>query len=112
MNEPHDHTRTLDVPSAAGDSLDAGLAAAFGRAAQGPRSSLDASQRPVVLREAEGESGHVVKPSSDAMPPPSPGQPCPPSPPIQPAGLNRPRLSPAPPAPGRSLRPGGRGPRR
>src|SRR5439155_25732153 len=26
--------------------------------------------RPVLLREAEGESAHVVKPKSDAMPPP------------------------------------------
>src|SRR5215813_2298217 len=70
MTEPHDSNRTGDVATVPADSLDAGLAAAFGRAAEGPRSSLGASQRPVVLREAEGESGHVVKPSSDAMPPP------------------------------------------
>src|SRR5262245_33415208 len=69
MNEPHDHTRTAVGASAPGDSLDAGLAAAFGRQAQGPRSSLG-PMRPVLLREAEGESGHLVKPSSDAMPPP------------------------------------------
>ena len=68
MNEPHDPNRTVDVPSAPADSLDAGLAAGFGRPAQTPRSSLDASQRPVLLKEAEGESDHVVKPSSDAMP--------------------------------------------
>src|SRR5262249_2282937 len=51
------------------DSLDAGLAAGFGRAGP-PRSSLDASQRPVLLKEAEGESSHVVKAQSDAMPAP------------------------------------------
>src|SRR5262249_18594378 len=66
MNEPHDLSRTVDVPSVPADSLDAGLAAGFGP----PRSSLDASQRPVLLKEAEGESGHVVKPKSDAMPTP------------------------------------------
>jgi tetratricopeptide (TPR) repeat protein len=82
MNEGHDPNRTVDVPSrpvgneppdavhtvahssAPSDSLHAGLAAGFG-----PRSSL-AEMRPVLLKEAEGESGHVVKPSSDAMPPP------------------------------------------
>ena len=31
MNEPHDPNRTIDVPSAPADSLDAGLAAGFGR---------------------------------------------------------------------------------
>ena len=30
MNEPHDPNRTVDVPSAPADSLDAGLAAGFG----------------------------------------------------------------------------------
>src|SRR5690349_50279 len=69
MSEPHDDDRTLHVPSAPGDSLDAGLAAAFGRPPEGPRSSLGASQRPVVLPPAEGESAHVVRPRSDAMPP-------------------------------------------
>jgi serine/threonine protein kinase len=65
MNEPHDPNRTVDVPSTPADSLDAGLAAGFGP----PRSSLGA-MRPVLLKEAEGESAHVVKPKSDAMPPP------------------------------------------
>src|SRR4051794_15095148 len=65
MNEPHDPNHTVDE---AADSLDACLAAAFGRGSQVPRSGLDASQRPVLLKEAEGESGHVVKPKSDAMP--------------------------------------------
>src|SRR5437868_7608023 len=71
MSEPHDHDRTADVPSAPADSLDAGLAAGFGRPApEGPRSSLLGPMRPVLLKEAEGESGHVVKPTSDAMPAP------------------------------------------
>src|SRR5215468_5607296 len=65
MNEAHDLDRTVDVPSTPADSLDAGLAAGFGA----PRSSLDASQRPLLLKEAEGDSAHVVKPQSDAMPP-------------------------------------------
>jgi serine/threonine-protein kinase len=82
MNEPHDPNRTVDVPSTPGgnephapghtvdpasvaDSLDAGLAAGFGL----PRSSLGA-MRPVLLKEAEGDSAHVVKPHSDAMPSP------------------------------------------
>ncbi len=69
MNEPHDPNRTVDVPSVPADSLDAGLAAGFARPAEAPRSSLDASQRPVLLHEAKGESDHVVKPNSDAMPP-------------------------------------------
>src|SRR5262245_34026204 len=70
MNEPHNHNRTHDVPSVPVDSLDAGLAAAFGRPAEGPRSCLGAMP-PVLLKVAEGESDHVVKPSSDAMPPPA-----------------------------------------
>src|SRR5262249_3505899 len=44
--------------------------AGFGRPAEGLRSCLDASQRPVVLKEAEGEHTHIVEPGSDAMPPP------------------------------------------
>jgi hypothetical protein len=70
MNEPHDPNRTADVPSSTPvDSLDAGLAAGFGRPAVAPRSSLG-DLRPVLLKEAEGESAHVVKPKSDAMPSP------------------------------------------
>jgi serine/threonine-protein kinase len=65
-NEPHEHNRTVDVPSSPADSLDPGLAAGFGRGAP-PRSSLG-DLRPVLLKEAEGESAHVFKPSSDAMP--------------------------------------------
>jgi serine/threonine-protein kinase len=69
MSEPHDPHRTVDVPSAPADPLDAGLAAGFGKA-EPARSNLDPSQRLVLLKEAEGESAHVVKPKSDAMPPP------------------------------------------
>ena len=64
MNEAHDPNRTIDVPSAPADALDAGLAAGFA----GPRSGLGASQRPAVLPPAEGESAPVVTPRSDAMP--------------------------------------------
>jgi serine/threonine-protein kinase len=67
MNEPHDPNRTVDIPSVPSDSLDAGIAAGFGRAEPG-RSSHGA-MRPVLLKEAEGESADVVKPKSDAMPP-------------------------------------------
>jgi serine/threonine-protein kinase len=74
MNEPHDPNRTVDVPSTPADSLDAGLAAGFGRPADGPDSVLSALRdslgplRPLLLKEAEGDSAHVVKPQSDAMP--------------------------------------------
>ncbi len=74
MNEPHDPNETVDASSASADSLDAGLAAGFGRRVEGPASVLSAlgstlgSLRPVLLKEAEGESALVVKPGSDAMP--------------------------------------------
>src|SRR5262249_51197331 len=67
MNAPHDPNMTDDIPaSVPADSLDAGLAAGFGRPAA-PRSSVG-DLRQVLLKEAEGESAHIVKPSSDAMP--------------------------------------------
>ena len=69
MNEMHDPNLTVDVTSVPADSIDAGLAAGSGKALQGPRSSLG-DVRPVLLKEAEGESAHVVKPKSDAMPSP------------------------------------------
>jgi hypothetical protein len=75
MNEPHDPNRTVDAPSEPADSLDAGLAAGFGRPADGPGSVLAELRhslgdlRPVLLHEAQGENAHVVKPRSDAMPP-------------------------------------------
>src|SRR5215472_10441291 len=65
MTEPHDPNRTVDVPSTPAGSLDAGLAAGFGP----PQSSLG-DMRPPLLKEAEGESAHIVQPKSDAMPPP------------------------------------------
>jgi eukaryotic-like serine/threonine-protein kinase len=64
MNEPDAPDATADMPA---DSLDAALAASFGRPVEAPRSSPGA-MLPVLLREAEGESGHIVKPNSDAMP--------------------------------------------
>src|SRR4051794_33377350 len=64
MNEPPDSHRTVDEPA---DSLDAGLAAAFGRV-EPPRSSVGA-MRPVLLQQVEGDSGQIVKPKTDAMPP-------------------------------------------
>jgi serine/threonine protein kinase len=76
MNEPHDPNRTVDVPSDPADSLDAGLAAGFGRPAEGPSSVLAELRhslgdlRPPLLKEAQGESAHIVRPRSDAMPPP------------------------------------------
>jgi tetratricopeptide (TPR) repeat protein len=76
MNEPQDPNRTVDVPSGPADSLDAGLAAGFGRPAEGPSSVLAGLReslgdlRPPLLKEAQGESAHVVRPKSDAMPPP------------------------------------------
>jgi tetratricopeptide (TPR) repeat protein len=64
-NEPHDPGHTVAHSSAVADSLDAGLIAGFGP----PRSSLG-DMRPVLLKEAEGDSAHIVKPHSDAMPSP------------------------------------------
>ena len=58
---------TIDLCSLAADSLEVGLAAAFGKNPGPPRSSLG-NMRPVLLKEAEGESSLVVKPTSDAMP--------------------------------------------
>ena len=40
MNEPHDPNETVEVSSAPADSLDAGLAAGFGRRVDGPTSVL------------------------------------------------------------------------
>jgi tetratricopeptide (TPR) repeat protein len=55
MNEAHDPNRTVDVPSAPADSLDAGLAAGFAA----PYSSLGATQ-PRPLKEAEADSARPV----------------------------------------------------
>ena len=58
---------TIDLGSLAADSLEVGLAAAYGKNSGPPRSSLG-HVRPVLLKEAEGESSLVVKPTSDAIP--------------------------------------------
>src|SRR5215471_18030319 len=65
MNQPQDQNQTADYPQPSSDALDPGLAAAFGA----PRSSLG-DLRPVLLKEAKGDSADIVKPKSDAMPPP------------------------------------------
>src|SRR5262249_5743656 len=67
MSEPPDPDAPSDVPSVPADSLEVGLAAAFGRQAAGTRPGA-ADARPVLLREPEGDSDHVIKPNSDAMP--------------------------------------------
>ena len=73
MSEPSDPEPTLDMSAAPADSLDAGLAAGFGRPAGAPGSVLAGLRStlgplpPVVLREAEGESALVVTPRSDAL---------------------------------------------
>ena len=86
MNEPLDPDETRDERTAASgtgpgdaanppfdfssltaDSLEVGLAAAFGKNPGPPRSSIG-DMRPVLLKEAEGESALVVRPTSDAMP--------------------------------------------
>ena len=84
MNEPRDPNETLaagtdpdapdeaanptiDLGSLPDDSLELGLAAAFGKTPGPPRSSFG-NMRQVLLKEAEGESSLVVTPRSDAMP--------------------------------------------
>jgi serine/threonine protein kinase len=74
MIESHDSDETLDTSSNPADALDAGLAAGFGRPAEGPASVLSqlrtslGTLRPVLLKEAEGDTALVVKPHSDALP--------------------------------------------
>jgi serine/threonine-protein kinase len=76
MNEAQDPNRTVDIPSEPADALNAGLAAGFARPAAGPSSVLSRLRdslgdlRPPLLKEAQGESAHIVQPKSDAMPPP------------------------------------------
>ncbi len=58
---------TVDFSALPAEALEVGLAAAFGKNSGPPRSSLG-HMRPVLLKEAEGESSLVVKPASDAIP--------------------------------------------
>ena len=58
---------TIDLGALAADSLEVGLVAAFGKNSGPPRSNLGNMVR-VLLKEVEGESSLVVKPTSDAMP--------------------------------------------
>ncbi len=74
MKQPHDPEQTADIPSEPADSLDAGLAAGFGRLADRPSSVLSGLReafgplRPVLLKEPDGDSAPIVKPKSDVMP--------------------------------------------
>lgn len=49
MNEPHDPHRTVDEPSVPADSLDAGLAAGFGRPLAEAASCRDCAFAPSPL---------------------------------------------------------------
>ncbi len=68
MIDPHEPEQT------AADSLDAGLAAGFGRPAAAPGSLMTrlrddcGALPPVLLRDADGDSSDVLRPKSDAMP--------------------------------------------
>jgi tetratricopeptide (TPR) repeat protein len=66
-DETTNPTRDIDLGSLAAESLDVGLAAAFGKN-PGPARSSIGDVRPVLLKEADGESALVVRPTSDAMP--------------------------------------------
>ena len=74
MNDPTEPEQTTADRSAPADSLDAGLAAGFGRPADGPGSMMTrllddyGALPPVLLRDAEDDSAHVLRPRSDAMP--------------------------------------------
>src|SRR5580765_5246984 len=71
MNAPHDPNVTADIPSSPADSLDAGLAAGYGRPAR-TKTFFGPGHRPsLLLKEAAGESDLVVKLNSDAMPTPA-----------------------------------------
>ena len=74
MNDPTEPEPTAALSSAPADSLDAGLAAGFGRPADAPGTLMSrllddyGALPPVLLRDAEGDSAHVLRPGSDAMP--------------------------------------------
>ena len=57
MNEPHDPNETVTAPSAPADSLDAGLAAGFGRRVEGPASILSALGSTLGSRAAGAAQG-------------------------------------------------------
>ena len=75
MSESQDPKQTVNQSLAPADSLDAGLAAGFGKRVYCSSSLMShlrdslGDWRPVLLKDAEGESNHIVKPNSDAMPP-------------------------------------------
>ncbi len=77
MNDPREPEPTAALSSAPADSLDAGLAAGFGRPADAPGTLMSrllddcGALPPVLLRNAEGDSAHVLRPRSDAMPAPA-----------------------------------------
>ena len=68
MPKSPDHNQTFDQTPAPSDFLGPGLAAAFGQATEAPRSSFGGGLNPVVLPDAAGESSHIVKTQSDALP--------------------------------------------
>jgi eukaryotic-like serine/threonine-protein kinase len=74
MNDATKPEEPTAISSAPAISLDAGLAAGFGRRADGATSLLAKlsgkyrSVPPVLLLVAQGDSGHVLRPKSDAMP--------------------------------------------
>jgi serine/threonine-protein kinase len=76
VKQPHDPNQTADISSTPADRLDAGLAAGFGRPADGSSSVLEDLQSslgplgPALLREPHGESAAIVQPKSDAIPTP------------------------------------------
>ncbi len=74
MNKPSESEETAATSPVPADSLDAGLAAGFGRPAEVPSSMMTrllddyGALPPVLLRDAEGDSAHLLRPKSDAMP--------------------------------------------
>ncbi len=77
VDDPTEPEQGEADPSAPADSLDAGLAAGFGRPADGPGSMMTrllddyGALPPILLRDAEADSAHVLRPGSDAMPRPA-----------------------------------------
>ncbi len=74
MNDPTEPEQGAADPSAPVDSLDAGLAAGFGRPAEASGSMMTrlrddyGALPPVLLRAANGDGSDIVRPKSDAMP--------------------------------------------